>query len=135
MPRLRGRPKGYPKTGGRKQGAANKRTRQIADAAAKEGLTPLELQLRAMRMLWERAHRGPEPDLALVKEACSVAAQCAPYLHPRLSAVEAKIEAHHFRMSPQEQRRLIDAVDRLDSILDGRVIEMVPALLSGNGDG
>jgi hypothetical protein len=88
-----------------------------------------------MRMLWERAHRGPEPDLALTKEACAVAAQCAPYLHPRLSAVEAKVETHHFRISPEERRRLIDAVDRLDSILDGRVIDMVPALPWENGHG
>jgi hypothetical protein len=119
---------------GRKPGSPTKRRREIIDKAADAGITPLELQLRTMRMLWERAHRNSEPDLQLAKDACAIAAQCAPYLHPRLSAVEAKIEAHHFRMSPQEQRRLIDAVDRLDSILDGRVIDMVPALPSGNDE-
>jgi hypothetical protein len=120
---------------GRKPGSPTKRRREIIDKAADAGITPLELQLRTMRELWRQAHARGEMDLALAKEACAVAVQCAPYIHPRLSAVEAKIEAHHFRMSPQEQRRLIDAVDRLDSILDGRVIDMVPALLSGNGDG
>jgi hypothetical protein len=120
---------------GRKPGSPTKRRREIIDKAADAGITPLELQLRTMCELWRQAHARGEMDLALAKEACAVAAQCAPYIHPRLSAVEAKIEAHHFRMSPQERRRLIDAVDRLDSILDGRVIDMVPALLSGNDDG
>ena len=43
------RPKGLPKTGGRQKGVANKRTREIADAAAREGLTPLEYMLGVMR--------------------------------------------------------------------------------------
>src|SRR5215471_1233994 len=36
------RPKGLPKTGGRQKGTANKRTCEIADQAAREGITPLE---------------------------------------------------------------------------------------------
>jgi hypothetical protein len=42
------RPKGLPKTGGRQSGVANKRTREIADAAIKEGLTPLEYMLAVL---------------------------------------------------------------------------------------
>jgi hypothetical protein len=85
------RPKGLPKTGGRQKGAANKRTREIADRAAMEGITPLEVQLRTMRMLWAKAHEGSFLDLELAKQACAVAAQVAPYCHPRLAAVEARV--------------------------------------------
>jgi len=85
------RPQGLPKTGGRQKGTPNKRTQQILDQAAAEGITPLEVQLRTMRMLWEKAHEGSVPDLELAKQACAVAAQCAPYCHPRLAAVEARV--------------------------------------------
>lgn len=87
------RPQGLPKTGGRQKGTPNKRTQQILDQAAAEGITPLEVQLRTMRMLWEKAHEGSVPDLELAKQACAVAAQCAPYCHPRLAAVEARVDA------------------------------------------
>jgi hypothetical protein len=36
-------------TGGRQKGVANKRTREIADAAVREGLTPLEYMLAVLR--------------------------------------------------------------------------------------
>jgi hypothetical protein len=42
------RPRGLPKTGGRQKGVANKRTREIADAAVREGLT-LEYMLAVLR--------------------------------------------------------------------------------------
>lgn len=61
---------------GRKPGSANKRTREIADAAAAEGKTPLEYLLEVMR--------GSDPDKAF--EAAKAA---APYCHPRLSSIEA----------------------------------------------
>ena len=44
------RPKGLPKTGGRQKGAANKRTREIADRAATDaGLLPLDYMLSVVR--------------------------------------------------------------------------------------
>ena len=63
------RPKGLPKTGGRQKGVANKRTREIADAAIKEGLTPLEYMLAVLRDEMAKA--------------------AAPYIHPRLASIEA----------------------------------------------
>lgn len=72
---------------GRKKGSASKRTREIADAAAENGITPLEYMLQVMR-------QEPSPDLAprdyvaammLRFEAAKAA---APYLHPRLTAVQ-----------------------------------------------
>jgi hypothetical protein len=85
------RPKGLPKTGGRKRGTKNRRTSRIAVEAAQEGITPLEVQLRTMRMLWAKAHEGSVPDLDLAKQACSIAAQAAPFCHARLAAIEAKL--------------------------------------------
>ncbi|WP_211307384.1 hypothetical protein [Sinimarinibacterium flocculans] len=69
------------KTGGRKKGAANKRTREIADKAAAEGLTPLEYLLRLMRD--ERQEQAVRLDAAKA---------AAPYIHPRLQATEATIK-------------------------------------------
>jgi hypothetical protein len=75
------RPKGLPKTGGRQKGIANKRTREIADAAVKEGLTPLEYMLAVLR------DRTVDPE-----RRDRMAAAAAPYIHPCLSNVEAKID-------------------------------------------
>lgn len=66
---------------GRKKGAATKKTRAIADRAAAEGVTPLEVMLAAMR-----AHYQAER----LDEAAKIAREAAPYIHPRLSAVSHK---------------------------------------------
>lgn len=62
---------------GRKKGGANKKTREVADAAAKAGVTPLEYLLSVMRS-------GATDVLRF--EAAKAA---APYIHPRLSTVNA----------------------------------------------
>jgi hypothetical protein len=64
---------------GRKQGSANQKTREIADAAAKDGITPLEVMLKAMRNHY---------DLEQWDDAAAIAKDAAPYMHPRLAAVE-----------------------------------------------
>ena len=64
---------------GRKPGSATKRTREIADAAAAEGVTPLEVMLKAMREHYD-AERWDE--------AAAVAKDAAPYMHPKLAAIE-----------------------------------------------
>src|SRR5215471_9466385 len=60
-----------------------------------------------MRMLWAKANEGSVPDLELAKQACAVAAQCAPYCHPRLAAVAARvgIAAQVETISVEERRR------------------------------
>lgn len=63
--------------GGRKQGAANVKTREIADRAAKEGVTPLEYMLKVLR-----------DDGAPEERRDDMAKAAAPYMHPRLAAVE-----------------------------------------------
>lgn len=62
---------------GRPKGAANKRTREVADKAAQDGITPLEYMLDVMRDV--SADRSERMDAAKA---------AAPYIHPRLSTVE-----------------------------------------------
>lgn len=72
--------RGGKRTGaGRKAGAATKRTRAIADKATAEGLTPLEVMLKAMR-----AH----VDNNKLDEAASIAKDAAPYMHAKLASVQ-----------------------------------------------
>lgn len=65
------------KLGGRPKGAQTKRTVEIAKAAAAEGLTPIEYMLSVMRD--ETAEQSARLEAAKAS---------APYIHPRLSAVE-----------------------------------------------
>jgi hypothetical protein len=53
------------------------RTREIADQAAAEGILPLEVMLRAMRLHAE-AERWDQ--------AAAIAKDAAPYIHPRLAS-------------------------------------------------
>jgi hypothetical protein len=66
---------------GRKPGSTTARTREIADKACSEGLTPLEFMLQVMRD--EEADRGERLDMAKA---------AAPYIHPRLSSIEAQVD-------------------------------------------
>jgi hypothetical protein len=66
---------------GRKSGAATERTREIADAAAEAGVTPLEYMLKIMR--------DPLSDMGRRDDMAKAAAQ---YVHPRLAATQVKSE-------------------------------------------
>ena len=83
---------GARKGAGRKPGSATKRTREIADKAAAEGTTPLEVMLKAMSAFATEADRVGKSDtethLKLLVAAAGVAKDAAPYVHPRLQAIE-----------------------------------------------
>ena len=64
---------------GRPRGAATKRTREIADFAVAEGVSPLEYMLAVMR------DNDAEP-----ARRDDMAKAAAAYIHPRLSSVAAK---------------------------------------------
>lgn len=68
-----GRPKGTPKTGGRKKGSANVKTRALADQANSDGITPLAYMLSVLR---DEKSEKTEKQWAADK--------AAPYIHPRL---------------------------------------------------
>jgi hypothetical protein len=91
---------------GRKPGVPSQKTLtrlKIAEEAAAEGITPLEVMLKTMRALWDVGSN--EAKLA----ACKIAEDAAPYVHPRLAAIE--------------QKTTLDAGDTLAALLneiDGR---------------
>ena len=80
----RGRPKGLPKTGGRKKGSVDKRKREAEIAAS--GLTPLDYMLGIVRA---ETPPGLEASVAIARETLRFEASkaAAPYCHPRLQAV------------------------------------------------
>jgi hypothetical protein len=91
------------KTGGRQKGTPNKRTiakQTVAlerqEQAVAAGVTPLEVMIADMRFHHAAAirelDRGAEADLAKVATSLSAARaaakDAAPYIHPRLAAIE-----------------------------------------------
>lgn len=82
---------------GRKQGSASSKTREVADKAASEGITPLEFMLKVMRD--EQAPKAERLDMAKA---------AAPYIHPRLSSVEAKVEGEVKATVRSIERRVVD---------------------------
>jgi hypothetical protein len=89
---------------GRKVGAATKKTREIADKLAADGeQSPLEYLLETMRTTPEKIrslHKSGEIDTAeftirmmeLIKRRDNAAEKAAPYMHARLSSIEATVK-------------------------------------------
>jgi hypothetical protein len=98
---------------GRKEGSLTKRTREIAEIAAAKGISPLEVMMNTMMELYKEANncsgvssrhhdhgdRVNEHDdghdtmitenrIKLLNMAATIARHAAPYVHPRLSAIE-----------------------------------------------
>mgnify|MGYP001569413853 CR=1 FL=1 len=63
---------------GRRKGSKTQRVQEIAAKAAEEGISPLEVMLGAMRAAWPHDRDA----------AARFAKDAAPYIHPRLAAVE-----------------------------------------------
>lgn len=66
---------------GRPAGAITKKTREVAEKAAKEGITPLEFMLDVLR-----------DDSKDMKDRMWAAEKAAPYVHAKLASVEHKGE-------------------------------------------
>ena len=77
---------GARKGAGRKLGSATKRTRAVADRAAAEGITPLEYMLAVMRE--DATHEDARIQAAREAMQFEAAKAAAPYIHPRLQAIE-----------------------------------------------
>jgi hypothetical protein len=67
-----------PRTGGRQKGTPNRVTREREGEIAASGLTPLEWMLTVLRDTSQPFERRDD-----------MAKAAAPYVHPRLSSVEA----------------------------------------------
>ena len=76
--------KGRPKTGGRKKGVGNLRARYLSEQAAKAGLTPKDYLLGVLR----------DPRASIERRDWA-AATLAPYVHPRLAAIEARVDQYN----------------------------------------
>lgn len=78
-------PRGGARAGaGRLKGGHNRKTKLIAEQAAAQGITPLEVMLEAMRQHY---------DAGRLDRAAFVAKDIAPYMHPKLISTEQKIDA------------------------------------------
>lgn len=85
---MRGRPKGQPKTGGRKKGSVNKKTRLIAaKGRLRVDISPLDFMLNVMRgtAIPKRAPAAVKAQLIALQFDAAKAA--APYVHARLGAI------------------------------------------------
>lgn len=71
---------------GRRPGSKNKTNAAIAQAAAAQGISPIEVMLSAMRDFWSKG--TPDDQLAAVQ----IAEKAAPYCHPRLAAVQQDVK-------------------------------------------
>jgi hypothetical protein len=79
------------KTGGRQKGTRNRATEEARAAAAASGALPLDYMLGIMR--------DPAADN---KRRDAMAMAAAPYLHPRLTAIDAKMSPAAAQPSPQK---------------------------------
>jgi len=79
------------KTGGRQKGARNRATEEARAAAAATGTLPLQYMLSVMR--------DPAAD---IKRRDAMAMAAAPYLHPRLTAIDATLSPAAAQPSRQE---------------------------------
>jgi hypothetical protein len=75
---------GRRKGAGRKKGSLSTRTQAIAAAASAGGVTPLEYMLSILR-----------DETAEKAERFQAAKECAPYIHPRLAAIEHSGDAEN----------------------------------------
>ncbi|MGN7962172.1 hypothetical protein [Brucella sp. 22210] len=89
---------------GRPAGAANVRTREIADSAASEGLTPLEFMLNVLR----------DKDAAMDKRMWA-AEKAAPYVHAKLASIEHKGDLTVTTRTKEERDAIVSAALRADT--------------------
>jgi hypothetical protein len=80
--------------GGRQKGTPNQRTtarKEIVERALAEGVSPLDVMLTTMRALWKQAvdANGDVVNIGKAMQANVVAKDAAPFLHPKLSSIEA----------------------------------------------
>jgi hypothetical protein len=115
---------------GRRRGAATKKTVEIAAAAFEQGITPLEVLLFTMRYHF---------DAKRYDDAADIAHDAAPYMHPRLSAIQ-----HDISYSDAEADAALDAeieellASRADTGADAAAVAAKPInghAEKGNGAG
>lgn len=95
---------------GRKPGSANQKTRAIADRAMAEGISPLEVMLNIMRDQW-KLYQQDTTNTAVAQAAIAAARDCAAFVHPRLSPIDAPIHVGPLEGAlPDQARAVVDAM-------------------------
>ncbi|WP_011579570.1 MULTISPECIES: hypothetical protein [Chelativorans] len=89
---------------GRPAGAVTKRTREIADKAATDGITPLEFMLQVLRN-----------DGADIKDRMWAAEKAAPYVHAKLSSIEHRGDLNVTTRTKEERDAIVEAALRADT--------------------
>jgi hypothetical protein len=87
------------KTGGRQKGARNRATEEARAAAEATGILPLTYMLCVMR--------DPHADH---KRRDAMAMAAAPYLHPRLSTIDATLSPAVAEPSPEKTSVVVEFV-------------------------
>jgi hypothetical protein len=88
---------GKAKTGGRKKGVKNRSNHYLLSKAEEYGISPLDMILKIMNILFEEARRCNEPDrkLKLYVMTAKVASKALPYCHRKMPvAVEVRDTSH-----------------------------------------
>lgn len=67
----------------------------MAERALEEGISPLDVMLTTMRTLWDQAvdDDGRVINIGKAMQANVVAKDAAPFIHPKLSTIDANVEA------------------------------------------
>lgn len=89
---------------GRPAGALTTKTREIAQAASKSGLTPLEYMLNVLR-----------DETADVKDRMWAAEKAAPYVHAKLASVEHTGSIDVTTQTKEQRDAAVAAATRADS--------------------
>ena len=97
------------KTGGRKKGSRNRATAEARAEAEATGILPLDYMLSVMRDAKVDNKR---------RDAMAMAA--APYLHPRISAIDAKLSAPEKPDEVSVTVRFIEPTRYIDDDEEGR---------------
>ena len=93
---------------GRPLGSRNRKTGEVAEMARTLGITPLEVMVEHMRTCYEAG------DMVAAHEA---AKDCAPYMHPRLNSIDARVDQHTTHEFVEDyRRRLVAEIDRIEEI-------------------
>lgn len=100
--------RGGKRTGaGRPKGAATRKTKEIADRASAEGVTPLEVMLKAMREHYDKQEYDA---------AAGIAKDAAPYMHAKLASIQhsgprgGPIQTVDLTNASEEQLNALEAV-------------------------
>ncbi len=104
--------------GGRQKGALNKRTIELLSVAKNpEGISPKDVMLIAMRYYWAQGQ---------IAEAVECAAKVAPFEHPRLTSLDARLDARVSLVVDDAGERLAYELARLAAAGNGAASPQLP---------